>query len=105
MSTFSCPVTGCGKISPRPQGLAAHVRNAHPEHWKKFGTKPATASATPTQSVQITNRVPASPLEHLELAITGLRNRHEAVRAEIQRLTALQAEEADTARQLDALTQ
>jgi hypothetical protein len=80
------------------------VRNAHPEHWKKFGTKPATASETPTQSVQITNPVPTSPLEHLDLAITVLRNKQEAARAEIQRMTALEAEEADTARQIEALT-
>ena len=105
MKAFSCPVMGCGKISPRPQGLAAHVRNAHPEHWKKFGTKPATVSETPTQSVQTTNAAPNSPLEHLELAITVLRNKQEAGRAEIQRLTGLQAEEADITRQLEALTQ
>jgi hypothetical protein len=105
MNTFSCPVIGCGKISPRSQGLSAHVRNAHPEHWKKYGTKPATASETPTQSVQTTSPIPTSPLEHLDLAITVLRNKQEAARAEIQRLTALEAEEADIARQLEALTQ
>jgi hypothetical protein len=105
MNTFSCPVLGCGKISPRPQGLSAHVRNAHPEHWKKYGTKPAPAPETPTQSVPTTNPAPTSPLEHLDLAITVLRNKQEAARAEIERLTALQAEEADLARQLEALTQ
>ena len=105
MNTLSCPVMGCGKISPRPQGLSAHVRNAHPEHWKKFGTKPGTASETPTQSVQVTDPAPTSPLEHLDLAITLLRNKQEAARAEIQRLTALEAEEADITRQLEALIQ
>ena len=96
---------GCGKISPRPQGLSAHVRNGHPEHWKKYGSKPAATQETPTKSVAITNPAPSSPLEHLDLAITVLRNKQEAARAEIQRLTALEAEEADITRQLEALTQ
>jgi hypothetical protein len=81
------------------------VRNAHPEHWKKYGTKPATASETPPQSVPATTSAPTSPLEYLDAAITGLKNRQEAARAEIQRLTALQAADADITRQLEALTQ
>jgi hypothetical protein len=105
MNTFSCPVTGCGKISPRSQGLSAHVRNAHPEHWKKHGAKPATAPETPAQSVQITVPAPTSPLEYLDAAIAGLKNKQEAARKEIQRLTALAAEEADITRQLETLTQ
>jgi hypothetical protein len=105
MSTFSCPVVGCGKTSPRSQGLSAHVRNAHPEHWKKYGTKPATASETPIQSIPATTPAPTSPLEHIDAAISGLKKRQEAAHAEIERLTALQAEEADITRQLEALTQ
>jgi tricarballylate dehydrogenase len=60
---------------------------------------------TPTQSVHTTSPIPTSPLEHLDLAITVLRNKQEAARAEIQRLLSLEAEEADIARQLEALTQ
>ena len=37
--------------------------------------------------------------------MTVLRNKQEAARAEIERLTALEAEEAEIARQLEALTQ
>jgi hypothetical protein len=104
-STFSCPVMGCGKISPRSQGLSAHVRNAHPEHWKKYGTKPPAKPETSTPSVQTTAPTPTSPLEYLDIAITGLKSRRESVRADIQRLTALEAEDADITRQLEALTQ
>jgi hypothetical protein len=105
VKSYSCPVVGCGKISPRLQGLSAHVRNAHPEHWKKYGTKPAAASETPTPSVPTTTPVPTSPLEYIDAAISGLKDRQEAAHAEIQRLTALHAEEADITRQLEALTQ
>ena len=105
MNTFSCPVMGCGKISPRSQGLSAHVRNAHPEHWKKYGAKPATAPETPALSVQITNPAPTSPLEYLDAAIAGLKNKRDTAHAEIQRSKALEAEEADITRQLEALTQ
>jgi len=104
-NSFSCPVIACGKISPRSQGLSAHVRNAHPEHWKKYGTKPAATPETSAQSVQTTTPTPASPLEYLDVAIAGLRSRQESVRADIRRLTALEAEEADITRQLEALTQ
>ena len=104
MNAFSCPVIGCGKISPRSQGLSAHVRNAHPEHWRKYGAKPAASPETSTPSVQITTPIPTSPLEYLDVAITGLRSKQESVRADIQRLTGLEAEEADITRQLEALT-
>jgi hypothetical protein len=104
MNTFSCPVMGCGKISSRSQGLSAHVRNAHPEHWKKYGTKPAAEPETSTQSIQKTTPTPTSPLEYLDVAITGLKSKLESVRADIQRLAGLEADEADITRQLEALT-
>jgi hypothetical protein len=50
--------------------------------------------------VQITKPAPTSPLEYLDAAIAGLKNKQEAPHAEIQRLKALEAEEADITRQL-----
>jgi hypothetical protein len=55
--------------------------------------------------VQITKPGPTSPLEYLDAAVAGLKNKQEAAHAEIQRLKALEAEEADITRQLEALTQ
>ena len=64
-----------------------------------------TGLSPPTQSVQTKNPVLTSPLDYLDLAITTLRSKQEAARSEIQRLTALEAEEADITRQFEALTQ
>lgn len=87
------------------QGLAAHVRHNHPEHWSKYKTAAAPDNPEPATAavLVVDSSAPVSPLAHLDLAITKLDETLCAVRADIQRLIRLQAEEAEFARQMEAL--
>ena len=85
---------------PRRNRSLHAVRSPAPVEVRK-----AAVSAQPPKEQPLgSGTIPTSPLEYLDVAITGLRSKQESVRADIQRLTGLEAEEADITRQLEALT-
>lgn len=112
-----------------PQGLHAHVRSAHAEHYKSFGVSPAPVSLgfrkpkRPTETaaikipdwpaalrelpaLEVTPATPGAmaPLELLDTAIASLKARAEEIRVELERLTLLQQEQTVVAHKIDSLT-
>lgn len=130
-SQFHCPF--CQQTSPRPQGLAAHIRNRHPKQYPKWLKTPSRLvdaqkgaiapdapeaagqvaepeTAVQPQAVKVAARVSsprsveASPaLDLLNKAHTQLIERKRSIEAEIAHLSDLTKELETVNTQIQAL--
>lgn len=101
---FCCPC--CPVTSHAGQGIAAHIRKVHPDHWKKYGMRlPETVQPEPL--VTIADLIPSvsewSARTLLHAGIKQLEGQLANVQAEIARLVVLKTQEQEIARQLEAL--
>ena len=118
---FYCPF--CEKTSPRPQGLAAHVRNGHPRQYPKWlklptrlvdaqkraaapleSTTPPVKSATALLPSPAPFGADANPaLDHLKKAHAELVSRKESIEAQLARMSDLTNELKTVNTQIEAL--
>lgn len=108
MQVLKCPVAGCEKVAQGIQGISAHVRAAHPAHYRLYGAREAAPVEvvtpaevlSPAYAVEV---VAVSPLEHLDSALVSLWHRLNEIDGELVRLEELKTEQASIQSRIAAL--
>lgn len=118
-SEFQCPF--CQQTSPRPQGLAAHIRNRHPKQYPKWlktpsrladaqagapvpeAAPPVPQPSAPLEAVPHGAAVPSPPGVRTNPALDLLKKAHAELLGRKQSIETELARQADLTKELETV--